>query len=241
VVNLAGESLAGNNILKMRWTARRQKRIISSRTDTGRTLQSAILKSNQRPGVFIQASAIGFYGNTGSGQVDESFPAGDDFLSKVCLAWEDSTAGLEEIGVRRNVIRIGLVLSRNGGLLPLLALPHRLFVGGPLSTGTQFMSWIHLDDVVGSIQFLLENPDQHGTYNLTSPSPRTNREFSKILSEVLNRPSWFPVPAFALELALGDAATLALDGRSVYPTRLKEAGYQFTYTDLKPALQDLMG
>lgn len=241
VVNLAGESMAGSSPLQMRWTEKRKKGILSSRVTVGKALQAAIEKSASPPTTLVQASAIGYYGNTGAGPVDETSPPGNDFLSRVCLDWEESTAGVEQLGIRRVIIRIGLVLSQQGGLLPLLALPHRLYLGGPLGSGDQPMSWIHIDDVTGSIQFFLDNPQLQGTFNLTTPSPTTNRDFSLQLGQTLGKPSWLKVPAFAFKLLLGEAATLALEGRPVHPARLQDAGFTFKYPDLTSALDSLLG
>ena len=239
VINLAGTSLSGNNPLQMRWTPKRKKAIISSRLAVGKKLVNAISKLDQKPEVFLQASAIGFYGNQGSQPADENSEAGNDFLAQVCRKWESSTAPVEEMGVRRLVLRIGLVLSQKGGLLPLLALPFRLFVGGKIGSGNQFLSWIHIQDIVQSIQFLISDPAYQGVYNLTAPNPETNQRFSQLVGKALHRPNWLPIPGLLLKAALGEASTLALDGRPVYPNRLPKAGYQFNFPDLEDSLLDL--
>lgn len=240
VINLAGASLAGNNPLQMRWTPKRKETILSSRLTVGEKLVKAISTLDQKPEVFLQASAIGFYGNQGMQPADENTKSGKDFLAKVCREWESSTAPLEELGVRRIVLRIGLVLSQEGGLLPLLALPFRFFVGGKIGTGNQYLSWIHLQDIVQSIQFLISDPAHQGVYNLTAPNPETNQRFSQLLGKALHRPSWLPVPALLLKAALGEASTLALEGRPVYPTRLLKSGYQFKFPNLEESLLDLL-
>ena len=239
VINLAGASLAGNNPLQMRWTSKRKEAIINSRTTVGRKLLGAISKLDRKPEVFVQASAIGYYGNQGLEPVDENTAAGDDFLTEVCQAWEASTAQLESLGVRRLVIRIGLVFSRAGGLLPLLSLPVKYFVGGKIGSGNQALSWIHLTDIVESIQFLMADSRYQGVFNLTAPNPETQLSFVQSLGKTLSRPVWLPIPAGILKLILGEAATLALDGRPVHPTRLLKSGYQFTYPDLASSLDDL--
>jgi uncharacterized protein (TIGR01777 family) len=240
VINLAGASLAGSNPLQMRWTAQRKQAIISSREDAGKKLVDAISKLDRKPEVLLQASAIGYYGNLGLDPADENSGPGNDFLTEVCLDWEAATAVVEEMGVRRVVLRIGLVLSPRGGLLPWLSLPFRLLVGGKIGSGKQYLSWIHMDDIVKSIQYLMIDPKHQGVYNLTSPTPATNLDFSHLLGKTLQRPVWFPFPALALKLALGEAATLALDGRPVYPSRLLQSGYQYIHPDLEQALQDLL-
>jgi len=211
------------------WTPKHKQAIISSRLTVGKKLLQAISKLDRKPEAFLQASAIGFYDSKEVGPADEKTVSGNDFLANVCRDWEASTADIEELGVRRLVIRIGLVLSQSGGLLPLLALPFRLFVGGRIGSGNQFLSWVHIQDVVESIKFLIEHPEHQGIYNLTAPNPVTNREFSCALG-----------PAFALKLILGEAATLALDGRPVYPVRLLKSGYNFAFPDLASSLEDLL-
>ena len=240
VVNLAGASLAGKNPLQMRWTPKRKQAIISSRLAAGEKLVDAIRQLGRKPEVFVQASAIGYYGNQGSDPADENSPPGDDFLTDVCREWESSTADLEKMGIRRLVIRIGLVLSKRGGLLPLLALPFRLLVGGKIGSGNQHISWIHIQDTVKSIQFLINDPRHQGFYNLTAPNPETNQVFSRLVGHTLGRPVWLPIPSWVLKIALGEASTLALDGRPVYPARLLSAGYPFRYPDLENCLQDLL-
>jgi uncharacterized protein (TIGR01777 family) len=240
VINLAGASLAGDNPLKMRWTKTRKKRIIASRVDAGDKLVKVIRKLEQKPKVFIQASAIGFYGNDGYNRADENSQAGSDFLAEVCQKWEDSTTEIEEYGVRRLVIRIGLVLSKSGGLFKLLSLPFRLFIGGRIGTGEQYLSWIHIEDIVNSIRYLIDDPQLQGVYNLSSPTPETNLVFSQLLGTRLGLPVWLPIPGPILKIVLGEASTLALDGRPVFPSKLVSAGYQFQYQDLDQCLIDLL-
>ncbi|MEJ2447453.1 MAG: TIGR01777 family oxidoreductase [Anaerolineales bacterium] len=241
LVNLAGESLAGSNLLQMRWTEKRKQDILSSRIAVGRKLAAGVKEVDSRPAVFIQASAIGYYGNNGTRPVDETTPAGDDFLARVCLDWEATTQEVEEMGVRRVIIRTGLVLSQKGGLFPLLALPFRLMVGGRIGSGQQYMSWIHIADVVSAIKYFLLHPDSRGIYNLTAPEPVTNLTFAHTLGKALHRPVWLPVPGLALKLLLGKAATLALDGRQVFPARLLASDFRFQYQELPAALDDLVG
>ena len=240
IVNLAGASIAGAGFIPSRWTNRRKAGIIESRLGAGELLKNTIQNAPSKPDVFIQASAIGYYGNTGIGPADEKSKHGDDFLTEVCLAWEDSTREIESMGVRRVITRIGLVLSPEGGLFPLLSLPFRLYLGGRIGNGNQFLSWIHIQDTVKSLIHLLENPQTQGVFNLTAPNPVTNREFADQLGSVLNRPVWFPIPSILLKAALGEAATLALDGREVLPGRLIDSGFSFQYKDLRTALTNLV-
>ena len=240
VVHLAGASLAGSNPLFMRWTPKRKQAIINSRKSGSDKLVRAIQKLDHKPETFLQASAIGYYGNQGLSPADETTPIGSDFLAEVCQVWEASTVELEILGLRRVVARIGLVLSPSGGLLPLLALPFKFFIGGRIGAGDQYLSWIHIQDLVESIKFLIEDPVHQGVYNLTAPKPAQNREFAKQLSSTLRRPNWLPLPAVALKLALGEASTLALEGRPVFPARLLQSGYTFQYPQLADCLDHLL-
>jgi uncharacterized protein (TIGR01777 family) len=240
VVNLAGSSLAGSKPWEMRWTERRKEDIIASRLKAGKAITAAISRADRKPELLIQASAIGFYGNRDYGAADETSAAGDDFLSRVCLEWEPSTQGVEALGLRRVVVRIGLVLNKGSNLMGLLKLPFSFYLGGKIGSGQQYFSWIHIDDVVGGICYLLQNRSSKGIYNLTSPHPVTNSQFAESLGRRMGRPSWFTLPAGLLRLALGEAATLALDGRPVYPRRISEAGYEFKYRTLDSALIHLI-
>ena len=239
VINLAGASIAGSSPLSIRWTPKRKSLIKSSRIFAGEMLSRAIRNSSHKPEVLIQASAIGFYGIQGSQAADESTSYGDDFLAEVCRSWEDSTSGVEELGVRRVITRLGLVLSTAGGLLPLLSLPFKLYLGGPLGNGQQPMSWIHIKDVVQAYRHFIEHPNTQGTYNLTSPVPTNNISFSAAIARTLSRPNWLAVPAVAVKLALGEASTLALEGREVLPRRLLESGYEFQFKQIDSALINL--
>jgi uncharacterized protein (TIGR01777 family) len=240
VINLAGASIAGESPLKMRWTGRRKKSILESRLNAGAAVTAAIQAVKNKPEVLVQASAIGFYGPLGDEPVDENVPNGSDYLATVCRDWEDSTKGVESLGVRRVVQRTGLVFSRTGGIFSLLRLPFSLFIGGPLGSGVQVISWIHIEDMVSAIRFLVENHHTQGVYNLTAPNPVTNQEFSAAMGTAMKRPSFVPVPTFVLKLALGEVSTLAVDGQRVIPLRLLEAGYRFKYQHLVDALGQLV-
>ncbi len=240
VVHLAGASLAGENPLHMRWTAKRKKQILESRLRSGEMISETIQLVGKKPKVLIQSSAVGYYGLLKDEVVDETFPNGDDFLAGVCQKWEDSTRPVEAIGVRRVIIRTGLVFSSRGGILPLFKLPFLLFVGGRIGSGQQYLSWIHVDDVVKGIRFLIDQQQMQGVYNMTSPGPLKNIDFARQLGRAMQRPAFVPVPAFVLKLVLGEVSTLALDGQRVVPKRLVEAGFDFTYKTLEDALPSLL-
>jgi uncharacterized protein len=233
-------NLAGANIGEARWTKERKKAFMESRQNVGRAVVAAVEAAAHKPGVVLQASAIGFYGPRDERQLEEGELPGNDFGSSIVTVWEDSTKPVEALGVRRVVVRTGLVLSARGGVLERMVLPFRLFAGGPLGSGKQWYSWIHLTDEVRALRYLLENQQARGTYNLTAPNAVTMAEFGKTLGKVMHRPYWAPVPGFVLKLLLGEMSTLVLDGQRVYPKRLLEAGFTFKFERLKDALTDLL-
>ncbi|MBN1888339.1 MAG: TIGR01777 family oxidoreductase [Thermoflexales bacterium] len=236
IVNLAGESIAAGL-----WTAGQKRRIIDSRLNAGKAIVRAVQASASKPRVLIQASAVGYYGPCGDEELGEDAPAGDDFLARdVAVPWEESTAQLEALGVRRVVIRTGVVLSAEGGALPKMMLPFKLFIGGPLGSGKQWFPWIHLADQVSAIRFLAENQHARGAVNLSSPDPLTNAQFSRVLGQVMRRPAFMPTPAPALRLLLGEMATVLLDGQRAMPRRLLELGYSFKFAQAEAALRDLL-
>lgn len=236
IVHLAGESIADG-----RWTAERKRRIRDSRVESGRAVLEAIRRAEDKPRVLLQGSAVGYYGPRGDEVVTEHHPPGDDFLARVCVEWEASTAEAEALGVRRALLRTGVVLSPKGGALPKMALPFRLGAGGPLGSGRQWFPWIHIADEVGAIRFLLEREDASGPFNLAAPDPLRNRDFTRELGRALRRPSLFPAPGFALRAVLGEMADMLLNGQRAVPQRLVEAGYVFRYPEAGPALRDLLG
>jgi len=242
VLNLAGEGIAAG-----RWTAERKRRIRASRMDAGLAVTAAVRQATadgRRPAVVLQASGVGIYGDAGDREVDEEAPpppAGADFLAEVSVAWEESTAAVAALGVRRAVLRTGVVLDRGGGALPKLLPPFRLGIGGPLGGGRQWFPWIHMADEVGAIHFLLATAAAHGPFNLCAPEPVTNRDFGNALGRQLHRPSLLPVPAPALRLALGEMAAALLRSQRAVPRRLLAAGYRFRFPDLPSALADLLG
>lgn len=240
IVNLASENLAGEHFLPDRWTANKRQRIRQSRMEAGNAVVDAVRRVNHKPQVVIQASAVGYYGTHENLKITEDHSLGNDFLASVAHDWEASTAPVEEHGVRRMIIRMGMVLSTEGGSLPRLLLPYRLFVGGPYGSGKQWWSWVHLQDVVRAIRFLIDHPSAHGPFNLVAPEPVQNRTFGRTLGKVLGRPHYIPVPGFALRAALGEVADVVLKGQRVVPQRLQEFGFEFEFPSLEEALHDIL-
>jgi len=234
IVNLAGQNLIGY------WTAERKRRSRQSRLGAGRAVTAAVEQAKVKPRVVVQASGVGYYGPHGDEEILEDAPPGEDFLARTALAWEDATAPVEALGVRRAVIRSGLVLSTGGGALPLIMLPFRFFVGGPLGGGRQWFPWIHLADAVRAIHFLIEDKAASGPFNLVAPGALTNARFSRVLGRTMRRPSFMPIPAFALRLLLGEMSTLALVGQRAVPRRLSDLGFTFRFPDAEAALRDLL-
>ena len=240
IVNLAGESISGANPVSGRWTAARKQRIVDSRVQAGQAIVQALKGATKRPEVLVQASAVGYYGPHGDEPVTEDMAPGNDFLADVCKQWEASVAGVEALGVRLAVVRTGVVLSSGGGALPFMALPFRYFVGGPLGSGKQYVPWIHEEDQINAIRFLLEHQSMRGAYNVCAPKPVTNADFSKAIGRALRRPSYMPAPEFAIRLVLGEFATLIVDGQRQIPRRLQQSGFRFQYEDVDTALKDLL-
>lgn len=236
VVNLVGE-----NVGRWPWTAERKRRIRNSRVDAGAALAGAFQRASRRPAVLVQSSGVGYYGPRGSEPVDETSPAGSDFFASVATDWEASTRVVDSLGVRRVVIRTSLVLDARAGILPLMAMPVKLFAGGRLGDGQQGISWIHLEDHVRAVRFLLENGKASGVFNLSAPNPLSNADFMAALAKTLGRPYWFHMPAFALRLALGEMSTLLLDGQFALPQRLVNLGFVFRFETAPEAFQSLFG
>ena len=232
VVNLAGVGVGTH-----RWNAAFKALIRASRVNSTETLAAAVAAAEAPPRVLLNASAVGFYGDTGDREVDESGPAGDGYFPDVCRAWEAATEAAEVAGIRVAHLRTGLVLGPGGGLLkPLLPL-YRFGLGGPLGNGRQWMPWISLADEVAAIEFLLTADAVTGAVNLTGPAPVTNREFARTLGRVLHRPAVLPVPAFALRIAVGEFGAEAVRSQRVLPAVLAGAGYRFQHADLESALR----
>jgi uncharacterized protein (TIGR01777 family) len=236
VVNLAGASIAD-----ARWTEERKAELRSSRVDSTRALINALAKMNARPRVLVSASATGVYGNRGDEILTEESDLGNDFLSDLGKEWETEALKAEAIGVRVVLARFGIVLAKNGGALPAMMLPFRLFAGGKMGSGQQWMSWIALDDVIEILRLAIENGNVRGPINAISPQPVQNAEFTKILASTMHRPALFPAPPFALRLVLGEMAdALLLSSQRVLPKKLESLGYRFLHADLKNALTTLL-
>lgn len=235
IVNLAGATIAGL------WSASRKRRIRDSRLNAGRAVVEAIQRASVKPSVVIQASGVGYYGPRSDELITEESTSGDDFLGRLAVEWEASTASVEPLGVRRVIIRSGAVLSTKGGALPPLLLQFRLFAGGPLGSGRQWLPWIHMIDEVRAIRFLIEHESAQGPFNLSAPTPLTNADFGRVLARVMRRPSLVHVPAFAIQLLLGEMSTILLDGQRAIPRRLQDLGFTFRFPDAETALRDLLG
>jgi hypothetical protein len=233
IIHLAGKTLAS-----WPWTASTKRAFHDSRVFPGLALAQAILEATRRPGIFIQQSGINHYGLSGE-LADESTSPADDFLAQLTVQWENATKSVEEVGVRRVVIRSAVVLDKKDGLMPLMALPVKLFVGGPLGGGKFAMPWIHIDDWVGAVRHLIDDKNAHGVYNLISPTPTSSAEFNRALANVLHRPYWFPAPAFLLRTLLGEMSVLVIEGRFAQPKRLIESGYRFQFEGPREAFVDL--
>ena len=230
--------LAGENVGDGRWTEEKKKRIRDSRIIGTKVLCDALLKISQPPKTFISASAIGYYGNRGDEILTEESSNGDGFLAKTCVEWENASNGLKEKNVRVVHARLGIVLSKNGGALEKMLMPFKFGLGGKLGDGKQYFSWIVVDDVIDAIEFLISNETISGVVNLTAPNPVTNKEFTSTLGKILSRPTFFTVPQFALKLALGEMADVALlASQRVIPKRLQNAGFNFKFPELESALK----
>jgi uncharacterized protein (TIGR01777 family) len=236
IINLAGASVAGK-----RWNEKYKRQIRDSRVIGTRGLVRAIAAASERPQVLINGSAIGYYGARDATPLDEGAAPGNDFLAGVVRDWEAEATKAEALGVRTALIRTGVVLDKGEGALALQKLPFQFFVGGPILPGTQWVSWIHLADEVGLILLALENEGIRGPINATGPAPQTNRDFSAALGGALGRPSWFPVPGFALKAALGEFAATVVTGQRVIPKKALEAGYEFRYSTSEAALRAALG
>lgn len=235
-------NLAGANVAEGRWTQRRKELILRSRIDSARTLVTALQATAVKPQVLINASATGYYGDTGDQSVDESAPTGTGFLAEVCRQWEQSAMAAQDFGVRTVILRLGVVLAKEGGALAKMLPAFRLGLGGRLGTGRQWMSWIALSDLLEVIGQALDDATMRGTINAVSSRAVTNAEFTQTLARVLRRPAVLPVPAWALRLALGEMADAALlQSNRVIPARLQQRGFVFHEPELEPVLRRLLG
>jgi uncharacterized protein (TIGR01777 family) len=240
IINLVGENLAGSNFIPSRWSAKRKQTIIDSRVIPGRTLVAAVEATTNPPTVFIQSSAVGYYGSSETEVFTEESPPGSGYLSEVCVEWERSTEVVKRKGVRHVVIRTAVLLDDEEGALQRLLFPFKLFIGGPLGNGRQWFPWIHPVDEVRAIRFLLENELADGPFNLIAPNLVRNAELAKVIGSTLKRPSLIPVPSFVLRIALGEVAEMVLGGQRAIPKRLGNLGFTFQFPDIEPALHDVL-
>jgi uncharacterized protein len=234
VVNLAGAPIA-----ESRWTSERKQEISESRKLGTRKIVEAIAQADPKPAVLINSSAIGYYGTSETATFEESAKPGSDFLAQVCQDWEYEAERVKSAGVRLVILRTGIVLGMGGAIAKML-LPFRMFAGGPIGSGRQWFSWIHRDDLVSLILQALTQTDMAGTYNATAPNPVRMAELCQALGQVMHRPSWLPVPDFALEALLGDGAQVVLQGQQVLPKRTESSGFKFAYPTVKPALEEIL-
>lgn len=233
VVNLAGAPISE------RWSDEHKQAIVDSRVVGTEKLVEALAQADPKPTVWVNASAIGYYGTSETATFDETSPAADDFLSQVCQGWESAAQRVKDHGPRLVIFRLGIVLGMGGAVAKMLT-PFRMFAGGPIGSGRQWFSWIHLEDIVNLIIKALTDPTMEGIYNATAPNPVRMAEFCKVLGKVLKRPSWLPVPDFVLETILGDGAQVVLEGQQVLPTRTATTGFTYQYTNVKDALVDIV-
>ncbi|MFO7846704.1 MAG: TIGR01777 family oxidoreductase [Balneolaceae bacterium] len=235
VINLTGENLFGQ-----RWTDEVKKRLYSSRIDLTNKLVSAMKESSSPPELLVSASGINYYGDSGDEVITEEHGPGDDFLANLCIDWEAAAMQAEDAGVRVAIPRIAPVLEEGGGIIEKMKLPFSLFVGGALGSGEQYLSWIHMEDMIRAIVYPIENSQFSGPYNAGSPNPVQMEEFAEVMGRVMNRPSFFKVPGFVLNTLLGEAATPVLASLRVQPKKLQKAGFEFYFGDLELALSDLL-
>jgi hypothetical protein len=234
VVNLSGEPIA-----EKRWTPEQKQTILNSRKIGTQKIVEAINQANPKPSVLVNSSAVGYYGTSETAAFDETSSAGNDFLSTVCKEWETEAQKVKDSGTRLVIVRTGIVLGMGGALAKMLP-PFKMFAGGPIGTGRQWFSWIHRDDLVNLILFALNHPEIEGVLNGTAPNPVRMNELAQTLGEVLNRPSWLPVPSFVLEGLLGDGAQVVLEGQQVLPKRTLSQSFEYQYSTLKPALTEIV-
>ncbi|MHB1134712.1 MAG: TIGR01777 family oxidoreductase [Chloroflexota bacterium] len=235
IVNLTGENLSSGP-----WSPARRRRFRASRTDPGTAIVQAVSQATVKPGVVVQSSGSGYYGDRGDAPVDESTPPGRDFVARLCLEWEAATAPVESLGVRRIVARTSPVLGPGSIILRRMRLPYKFFVGGPVAGGRQWFTWIDLADQVAALRFLLENEAASGAFNLGSPNPLTNAELARLMGKVLGRPAWFPTPGFLVRLVFGEMSVLVLTGQRIVPRRLTELGFTFRHAEPEASLREAL-
>ena len=234
VVNLAGEPIA-----EKRWTPQQKQEILNSRKLGTQKIVEAIALANPKPKVLVNASAIGYYGTSETATFDETSPPGKDFLAEVCQAWEAEAQKVTQAGVRLVILRLGIVLGQGGAIAKMIA-PFKVFAGGPLGTGRQWFSWIYLDDLVNLIIQALTKPEIEGVFNARAPNPVRMSELAQTMGEIMQRPSWLPVPSFALETLLGEGAMVVLEGQQVLPQRTQASGFNYQYSTVKQALKEIV-
>lgn len=236
--------LAGKPLLETRWTEQHKQQCYDSRVEGTRHIVQAIGAAKRKPELFLSASAVGYYGSfdfcADTDGLDESAPEGDDFLAKICVDWERAALPVVNEGVRLVLLRTGIVLSTKGGMLQKMITPFRFFAGGPVGSGRQCLSWIHLDDEITCILAMLDNPHYQGAVNAVAPVPVSMSEFASVLGGVMRRPSWLPAPEFVVQMLLGEGARYAVRGQNVVPDALRKNGFVFRYPDLAGALRDLL-
>ena len=235
VVNFTGAGIADK-----RWTKKRKIELRDSRLDSTRILVSAIKRSQIKPKVLVNASAVGYYGSVKSGDVTEESSQGKSFLADLCGAWENEAKKAEAESVRVVLVRIGIVLEKEGGALQKFIPPFQFFVGGPLGSGKQYFPWVHRDDVIGAILYSLENPSMSGPVNATAPNVLTMKEFCSALGRAMGRPSWAYAPTFALKILLGEMAQMLVTGQKALPRRLLVSGYRFRFENADEALRSIL-
>lgn len=236
LINLAGESIAGK-----RWTSQRKAVLRDSRVLPTRSLAAALKNAAEPPPVFVSGSAVGYYGPGGDEPKTEESPAGNDFLARVCLEWEREAKTAARSGVRLVLLRTGIVFERTGGALPEMMRPFRFFVGGPMGSGRQYMSWIHRLDWIEIVRWIVQTPEVSGPVNATAPHPVTNRQLARALGRAMRRPGFVPAPSFALKLVLGEFAQSLLTGQRVLPTVAQKHGYHFRYPEIDQAFRGIFG
>ena len=235
VINLAGESIGDK-----RWTKSQKEKILQSRLSATNALVTAITAAKQKPEVLISGSAVGYYGSIPEGNVTEDVPAANDLHAQVCKEWENAAQKAETLNVRVVCLRTGIVLEKDGGALKRMLLPFKLFAGGPIGSGKQWMPWIHREDMLRAIMFVLENRAVRGPVNMTAPEPVRMREFAKALGKAMRRPSLAPVPGFVLKIILGELSVMVLTGQRALPKKLQQAGFQFTHPNISEALSSIL-
>lgn len=235
VVHLIGEGIADR-----RWTAARKRQILDSRTRSTAAVAAAFAAASARPATLLHGTAVGFYGSRGDEELTEDSVAGSGFLVDVSGQWEAASEQIEPLGVRRVLLRTGVVLAAEGGALAKMALPFRFFAGGPVGNGRQWVPWIHIADQVAAMLFLLDNLQIAGAVNLVAPEPATSRDLARAIGKALRRPAFMPAPALAMKLVLGEMAELLLMSQRVVPAALVAAGYSFQFPGIEAAARDLL-